>query len=723
MNDQTRNFQYFFSSQDFSDGLRTTLSILIPGVALGMMGQLEAGMTVSLGAVCLSLTDSPGPVVHKRNGMLAAILLLPLVAFLTGMAEPSMWLLGLEVGVLSFVFTMFLVYGNRAASVGTAGLLLMILMMDRSLTLPQLLRYAGLVTAGGIWYMLVSLLTYQIRPYRPAQQALGECVRSVADFLRLKADFYRTKTSLEEDYRRLMTQQVTVSEKQDAVRELLFKTRQMIKESTGNGRRLVLTFVDVVDLYEHITVTYYNYEAIRSRFGPSGVLEEVADLAEQMAGELENIGFAIQANHGYQSQVRLATGLEKLKARIDALEDPAQPGHTLVLKKILVNLRNLNQRLQDIQAYFSVKPVASLSNELDLGRFVAHQSFSLSQLRDHLTPSSGIFRHAVRMMLASLVGFVVAKVVLPGHHSYWILMTITYMLKPAFSLTKQRNFERVVGTLVGGVIGGAVLWLVHDKAVLVGLLAVFMLTSFSFSRSNYIITVTFMTPFVLILFSLMGLHYLQVVEERVVDTVIGCLLAFGSAYLLFPRWESDQLQDYMKEVLRANLRYLQTLSEALSGLPVAVVDYKLARKHVYVSSANLAAAFQRMMSEPRAKQHRPSEVHEFVVLNHILSSNVASITSAMLTSSQRVPQQSSLLKPVRQAQQALHRSLRILDPAEPDVATAAEPTAPAATQATADAQLIEQLDFIQKVSSDIRKVTEETLLAENPRPERARQLA
>jgi hypothetical protein len=138
---------------------------------------------------------------------------------------------------------------------------------------------------------------------------------------------------------------------------------------------------------------------------------------------------------------------------------------------------------------------------------------------------------------------------------------------------------------------------------------------------------------------------------------------------------------------------------------------------VYVSSANLAAAFQRMISEPRAKQHRPSEVHEFVVLNHILSSNVASITSAMLTSNERPPQLQSLLKPVRHAQQALHRSLRLLDPTAPDVAPATEPTGLAATTIP-DTQMVEQLDFIQKVSSDIRKITEETLSAEEPRRRR-----
>ncbi|QIX61022.1 hypothetical protein HER32_07430 [Hymenobacter sp. BT18] len=705
----TRSVRYFFSSQDFSDGLRTTLSVLVPGLWMGWWGQLEAGLTLSLGALCISIIDSPGPVVHKRNGMLVGLGLLPLVALLTGLAAPHLWLLGLEVGVLSFVFTLFLVYGNRAASVGTAGLLLLILMMDRQLTLPQLLEYAGLVTLGGAWYLVVSLLTYTVRPYRPAQQALGECIRAVADFLRLKAEFYRTGTSLDQDYRRLVAQQVTVNEKQDAVRELLFKTRQMMKESTGTGRRLVLTFVDVVDLYEHITATYYDYAALHQRFEATGVLDTIAGIVEQLAAELESIGFAIQANHGYTAKAPLTPALEQLKSRIDALEATGQVGNTLVLKKILVNLRNLTQRLQDILAYFDANAPAPARRELEFGRFVAHQSFDLEQLRDQLTLNSGVFRHAIRMMLACLVGFVVAKLVLPGHHSYWILMTITYMLKPAFSLTKQRNVQRVLGTLVGGVFGALLLWLISDKLVLIALLAGCMLVAFSFTRSNYIVAVTFMTPLVLILFSFVGLPYLQVVEERVLDTVVGCLIAFLASYLLFPRWESDQLHDYMKSVLRANGHYLHTLAESLVGAPVAIVEYKLARKEVYVSSANLAAAFQRMMSEPNGKQHRPTEVHEFVVLNHILSSNVASITSAIFTGETRPLLSAASLRSVRQAQQAVHRSLRRLDPTEPD-RTPAEPTPlPGATTTSPDSQLQEQLEFIRKVSSDIGKVTEAVL--------------
>ncbi|UOQ78428.1 hypothetical protein MUN84_07610 [Hymenobacter sp. 5516J-16] len=94
MDERIRSFQYFFTSQEFSDGLRTTLSILLPGLVLGLYGDLVDGLTVSLGAVCVSLTDTPGPMVHKRNGMLAATALIGIMALVTGFLHSYPALLG-----------------------------------------------------------------------------------------------------------------------------------------------------------------------------------------------------------------------------------------------------------------------------------------------------------------------------------------------------------------------------------------------------------------------------------------------------------------------------------------------------------------------------------------------------------------------------------------------------------------------------------------------------
>ncbi|GAA3922473.1 FUSC family membrane protein [Hymenobacter algoricola] len=707
----SRSVQYFFSSQDFSDGLRITLSILIPSVLLAQLGHLEMGVTLSTGAVCVSVVDTPGPVQHKRNGMLYAALAIFLVALLTGFVRGSLVLMGLEVVGLSFGFTMLLVYGNRASQLGTAALLIMILMMDRPLAPGQVLPYAGLVLAGGLWYLAVALLFYQVRPYRPAQQALGQCIHAISQFLDIKAEFYSAGTNLDDDYRRLVAQQVVVSEKQDAVREVLFKSRQVLKESTNLSRRMVLTFVDTVDLYEHITATYYDYAALRARYGSSGVLAEVATLIRQLALELDGIGLAIQANRPYRSQADLAGALERLKEHTDAVAARHPEVSSLVLKKILVNLRNLTQRVRDILNYFDTETLApARGGAAEYNQFVSHQDYDLKVLRDNLTFNSSVFRHAVRMTLACLAGYIVSKFFPYGHHGYWILMTITYMLKPAFSLTKQRNYQRLLGTVVGGFVGVAILYFVPGQTAQFGLMVLLMVVAYSFQRIDYIVTVIALTPFILILFSFLGLGYVDVIEERVVDTGIGCLIAFGAGYLLFPRWERDQLRDLMQAVLRANVSYLQKLADSLAGTPIPETDYRLTRKTVYVSSANLAAAFQRMLSEPKSKQRNSPQVHQFVVLNHILSSNIATITSAILAKN-RPTYPTEGMRAVKQAMAVLSRSQKKLAPPMPgtpaETAALLDPVQLKKADLSADDRLLlEQLEFIQKVSTDIGRVTE-----------------
>ena len=223
--------------------------------------------------------------------------------------------LGVEITVFSFLFSMFTVYGNRAAAVGTGALLMMIFMIEKALPAGQVLTYSCSVTAGGIWYMVFSLFFFSIRPYRAAQQALGESIIDVVKFLRIKADFYLPDTDIDENYRKLVSQQIQVSQHQDAVRELLFKSRVMVKESTNASRVLVLTFIDLVDLFEQIMATHYDYAQIREKFGNTGVLNEIARVLQHMAHELENIGYAVLSNRRYNHSHDFNAELEHLKTK------------------------------------------------------------------------------------------------------------------------------------------------------------------------------------------------------------------------------------------------------------------------------------------------------------------------------------------------------------------------------------------------------------------------
>ncbi len=702
-----REVQYFLFGQHFAEGLRITFAILLPSLLFFYYNQIEAGLALSLGALCTSITDAPGPLAHRKQGMLYCILVVFITTLITGFAQLNVYTLGLEVLIGAFLFSMFNVYGMRAAAIGSAGLLVLILNLDKPLTVAQVLPNAALVAAGGVWYMAISLLFSTLRPYRLPQRLLGDCIRELADFLSIKAHFYNTGTNLEEGYRKLVAQQIVVHENQEAVREILFKTRQIVRETTATGRALVFIFVESVDLFEDITATYYDYETLRKRYGHTGLLSHIGELIQQLAKEVDNIGFAIQANTVYNNDVNFEERLATLRIKIDAVALEEKEGSTFVLKKIVVNLRKLVKRITLLRSYAANKQhtIPVQKGKLEHHRFVGHQNFSVNVLTGNFSFQSALFRHAVRTAIVCLAGFVLSKTLSSGPHSYWILMTIAFMMKPAYSLTKKRNVERVVGTLGGGVIGVLILVFVHNSTALFVLLVLLMLGTYSFLRANYLVMVFFVTPFVLILFHFLGLGYITIVKERIVDTVIGCVIAFTASYLLLPKWEGEQLPDVLKGMLKANFKYLQTVSQSLIGKPVALLDYKLARKEVYVQSANLSAAFQRMLSEPKQKRKSSKQLHQFVVLNHILFSNIASVAATLLPKAERV-YPAEMVRPVKRSLHSLSTAVNGLDKtfAAPQLVRVNEET-PEIENNSDERLLQEQLEFIQSVSADIEKIT------------------
>ena len=95
--------QYFLFSQELSDGFRITCAILLPSLCTAFFDALPIGMSISLGALCISITDAPGPIVHKRNSMLAGLVVVFITAFITGFARMNDYFLGIEIFLGSFL--------------------------------------------------------------------------------------------------------------------------------------------------------------------------------------------------------------------------------------------------------------------------------------------------------------------------------------------------------------------------------------------------------------------------------------------------------------------------------------------------------------------------------------------------------------------------------------------------------------------------------------------
>ena len=630
LNQPVRNIQDFLLSTYFADGLRITIGVLCPSLILAQFGMLQYGMTLSLGALCISVVDSPGPIVHRRNAMLITTALLFVISILVGITNKNIYVTGTLLVICSFIFSMFFLYGNRAASIGTAVLLIMVLSIDDIRPWREVIFYAMLVLAGSIWYTLLSYFVYRLRPYRLAQQILSDSIHEVSEFLRAKAKFYHVDVDYEKNYAKLLQLQVHVHEKQDEVRDVLFRTREIVRESTPEGRFLLLVFVDMVDLFEQVMSTYYNYKQLHEQFDTSGILRRYERVINQIAAALDEIAFALKSGGTPHLDPKLIVGVEKLKYKITLLEKNKDQKYStlglIALKNIEVNIENILGRVKTINGYFNKKEKKNLKKrDVDVDKFVNRQSFDIKLLMDNLSFNSSTFRHSLRVAIVMLIGFVVAKS-LNFAHSYWILLTILVISKPGFSLTKERNYQRLFGTVIGAFIGMGILVYIHDKNTLFVILLICMIGSYSFQRKNYVVSVLFMTPYILVLFDFLGMGSLSIARERIYDTLIGSGIALLASYSLFPNWEHEKLKTAMIDVIKANSNYFKEVTLLYFEQTHNSTNYKVARKEVYVNTANLASLFQRMFSEPKSKQLYMKELHQFTVLNHLLSSYIATLS-------------------------------------------------------------------------------------------------
>jgi len=202
---------------------------------------------------------------------------------------------------------------------------------------------------------------------------------------------------------------------------------------------------------------------------------------------------------------------------------------------------------------------------------------------------------------------------------------------------------------------------------------------------------------------------LSIARERIYDTLIGSGIALLASYSLFPNWEYQRLKEGMIDVIHANMNYFKQITRLYFEGSSKLTEYKVARKQLFVSTANLTSLFQRMFSEPKSKQIYIKEVHQFTVLNHSLSSYAATL-SLFYRDHEYVHSNFEELKPITDNTiYLLSQAIENLNhpPETPgNVPLIRVKSNPETTVKNENIIVAEQFDLIQKAAYDILKLSE-----------------
>jgi uncharacterized membrane protein YccC len=253
----------------------------------------------------------------------------------------------------------------------------------------------------------------------------------------------------------------------------------------------------------------------------------------------------------------------------------------------------------------------------------------LAAFADQLRVGTVGLSFTIRLMACIGVAAYLSEV-LVLQRSYWVVLTTAIVLKPDYGSVFARALQRGIGTIVGAVLGAAILavvpygpWLLVPFGILAALLP--------YGRArNFGLSATFLTPVVVLLIDLLADTGWRLAEARLLDTVLGCLVVLVVGYLPWPMSWQAHLPGRLAATMRAVAEYLvEALSDPVAASTPGPPPRSRMRRRTSRAISNLRAEFQRVMSEPASVRRRAAALWPAVVgLEDVMDAVTALAVSA-----------------------------------------------------------------------------------------------
>ncbi|MGW0548543.1 FUSC family protein [Streptomyces altiplanensis] len=468
----------------------------------------------------------------------------------------------LAVGALTLVALVSGMISSIGAVASVSGLLLLLqAVVGAGLPMPDPWWTAPLLlTLGGLFVLVLTLVAWPLRGGVPERGAVADTYRAAADLLEAAGrdpDTYDAR-------RQAVTQSLNTA--YDLV---------LARRARDHGRRsplvrLLAQLNVVVPLVESAPAAH-----LRRRPLPPEIPAAVRGLADTVADGRAGMGVGAGAGAGAG-----AGGVE-----LD-LPAPTSPSG-----------RAVDHALRHAAAVvLSAGPdAAGIANVDDrLGRPAA-LGVRVRRATRNVLLSRASWHYGLRLALCiGLAQALVSLISVP--RSYWVALTVVFVLKPDFGSVFSRAVQRAFGTALGLVVAAAVLaelergwWDVPVMVVLAALIPVFTAKGYAFQTAA-------ITPVILLLSDVLNHQGFGLVLPRLYDSLLGCAISLLAGYLLWPESWSTRVGARLADTVADTAGYVECAFGPSS--PQGERLRQLLRRRLYRDLSVVRSEFQRALTEP-----------------------------------------------------------------------------------------------------------------------------
>jgi uncharacterized membrane protein YccC len=524
------------------DVARFAITIPAPlAVAVAVSGGIEpgpelgAGVFGTMGALAASLAPQPGPLRDQLRRIGAAIGF-GAVGLVAGQyATGGGWQPVVVIALLSVVAALVSAV-NAALSLGALQLLIYTALSSGLVTPLSAAAELGFFLAGAAWGTLTALVQYATEPHDPDRTSVGTVFTRIAELL-------------------------------DAIGT----------PRTDEARRALTTALNAA--YDRV---------IRSRSRTAGRTRELSELAGVLnaaaplvEGAVASARAEVPADPDDVAAVHALAAALTADRELTEERPPPLEGGSPARRAVRHGVRLVWNVVGDPEERAGA---AAARVEPDLRT-------RLRELADRTLASPDSRAFAVRLALCMTIAEV-ARQYLPIQRPYWVLLTVAIVLKPDFGSVFTRAVQRGAGTLLGVLLGTALLTVLpRDAWVLVGMAVFAGLLPWA-RNANFGLFSVFQTPVIILLLDLTLPTEPGLVGARLTDTLIGCAIVLVFGYLLWPQTWRAPLDEALRDAALALDAFVEA---AFTG---SDAERRRARRRNYRALTELQTQLQRRLAEP-----------------------------------------------------------------------------------------------------------------------------
>ncbi len=616
-----------WSLEKFGYSLRVSIALSAAMWLCWLADRPDLVISPFLGIIASSLAETDDHWTGRLKALLVTLLCFAATAIWVKLLFRYPLLFALCMALSAFLLVMLGAIGERYATIAQATLILsiysMIAMDQHSSSTPHYASLAFwrdtlLLLLGAAWYGLLSVLWSALFSHQPVQHSLARLYRELATYFRLKADLFEPyhRTDIEERRLALARQNARTVAALNSAKEMLLH-RQGYSQAGGPLSHYYRLYFLAQDLHERITSSHYPYQALSETFFHSDVLFRCQRLLRLQSKACLGLASSLLMQQPFRYGAATSQAMSELRASLDYLQQQGSPA----MRRLLRSLYALARNLENVQTKLTSaaepadRPDERQDNRL---RDLAPRSLreALGRIITQLDPSALLFRHALRMALALLCGYITLHAVHP-QQGYWILLTTVFVCQPSYGATRIKLVKRISGTLLGLLGGWACFALFPDQAIQAAITVVAGVLFFIFRSTHYTLATAAITLMILFCFNQTGDGY-ALIWPRLLDTLMGCLIAVAAVFWVLPDWQGRRLNRVYAETLACSGAYLRQIMQQYDTGKQDDLPYRIARRNVHNAEAVLSRTLSNMLLEPEPFRQEAEAGFRFLSLSHTL---------------------------------------------------------------------------------------------------------